>query len=215
MKIKKLIITAVTITTLTYAGIGQVSAEKEEFSPTMQITKNLTTILPDKGEVVADSGENISSYLLKKINKGHIALENGVEIGLCGEKTYLITIGINNYKNISPLKNAISDSKKIANKIESNCKNTKSYTLQNANKKSIMNTLKSVVKKATTKDSVIFYFSGHGLMIQNRSYIIPINANYKKRYSLIDIDTIKNTLESKKIKSGLMIFDAGRSRPHI
>ena len=167
MKIKKLIVTAVAITTLSYSGMGQVSAEKEKFSPTIQITKNLTTILP------------------------------------------------NNYKNVSPLKNAISDSKKIANKIESNCKNTKSYTLQNANKKSIMNTLKSVVKKATTKDSVIFYFSGHGLMIQNRSYLIPINANYKKRYSLIDIDTIKNTLESKKIKSGLMIFDAGRSRPHI
>ena len=64
MKLKKLIVTAVAITTLSYAGIGQVSAEKEEFSPTIQITKNLTTILP------------------------------------------------NNYKNVSPLKNAISDSKK-------------------------------------------------------------------------------------------------------
>ena len=217
MKLKILLLNTVIFSTIIHADLGQ--PVESPFSPTIQITKNLTTIMLNAGEVGNDSGENVTSYLLEKMKKGSIVLENGTNIGFCGEKTYVISIGINNYKNLSSLANAISDSKKMTNKIVSNCKNTKSNTIQNATETDIINALKNVSQKATSKDSIIFYFSGHGVMVNNKNYLAPVDAKANRitdiQHSFIDmsdISDISELLKFSKIKSGLMIFDAGRDK---
>jgi len=215
MKLKKLLLSTIILSTATYAGLDQ-APKLAPFSPTIQITKNLITIMPDAGKTSNDSGENVTSYLLEKINKGNIVLDNGTNIEFCGEKTYIISIGINNYKKLPSLTNAISDSKNMANTIANNCKNISNNTLQNATKKNIMTTLEDISKQATSKDTIVFYFSGHRVMINNKSYIAPVEAKTKTpidiQYSFIDMSDISKLLESSRIKSGLIIFDAGRTK---
>jgi len=215
MKLKTLILSTLTLSTLSYAGVAQVMPEP--FTPTIEIKKNITTILPPIGVVTEDKGENsIVSYLLPKIKKGKIGLENETSIGFCGEKTYIITVGMNKYKYLPSLTNSISSAKKITNKIENSCQKTKSYSLENSKKEELLNTLKSISKKMTSKDALIFCFSGHGVRYNAKDYIALAHAKPKAhdiKPTWVSIKEITSYFKATKIKSGLMIFDAGRDQP--
>ncbi|SFV70206.1 hypothetical protein MNB_SV-13-241 [hydrothermal vent metagenome] len=215
MKLKTIISTTL-LTTLIHAGIAQ-ATPKSSFTPTVEITNNLTSIFPETDVMLEDVGkQNLANYLLPKMKKGDIALDNNINIGFCGEKTYIVTIGINNYKYLPSLTNSISDAEKITNKIENNCQKTRSYTLKNSTKEEIVNKLKSISKKITAKDSLVFYFAGHGVMVNNISYLAPVEAKAKTALqvsrSFVKIDKLTNIVKSIKLKSGLMIFDAQRNR---
>jgi len=215
MKLKTLILSTLTLSTFSYAGVAQVMPEP--FSPTIEIKKNITTILPQTGAVTDDKGENnIVSYLLPKIKKGKIELENETSIGFCGEKTYIITVGINKYRYLPSLTNSISSAKTITNKIESSCQKTKSYSLENSKKEELLNTLGTISKKMTSKDTLIFYFSGHGVRYKAKDYIALAHAKPKAhdiKPTWVSIKEIASYFKATKIKSGLMIFDAGRDQP--
>jgi len=220
MKLKTLILSIITLTTLNYAGatrgLGQPTTEP--FTPTIEIKKNITTILPQIDVMLDDGGEkSIVSYLLPKIKKGKIELENETNIGFCGEKTYIVTVGINKYRYLPSLTNSISSAKKITNKIESSCQKTKSYMLENSKKEELLNTLKTISKKMTSKDALIFYFSGHGVRYDAKDYIAFTNAQHRKAHDIkrtwVSIEEIASYFKATKIKSGLMIFDAGRDQP--
>lgn len=214
MKRKLLTLSTLTLTTLSYAGLAEV--KPQPFTPIIKIKNNLTTVLPQIDVMLEDKEEkNLANYLLPKIKKGKIHLENGTNIGLCGENTYVITVGINHYKNLPSLTSSISHAQKITNKIESNCQKTKSYHLKNSKGEDIYNTLKTVSKKITSKDSLVFYFSGHGARYNGKDYIAPSNAKpnaHTLKKSWISINKIGSYFDSKKIKSGLMIFDAQRDQ---
>ena len=166
-------------------------------------------MLEDKGE------KNIVSYLLPKIKKGKVRLENETNIGFCGEKTYIVAVGINKYKHLHSLTNSISSAEKITNKIESNCQKTKSYMLQNSKKEEIYNTLKTISQKMTSKDSLIFYFSGHGVRYDTTDYIALTHSQNRQAHDIkrtwISTKEINSYFNATKIKSVLMVFDADRN----
>ena len=215
MKLKTMI-SITLLSTLIYAGgLGQ--PKSEPFTPIIEIKNNLITVFPQIDVMLEDGGEQtIVNYLVPKIKKGNIKLDNNTNIGFCGEKTYIIAIGINKYQYISSLSSSISDAEKITNKIESNCKKTKSYNLKNSKKEDIYNILKSISKKITAKDSLVFYFAGHGVMLKNISYLAPVDAKAQQisqvSRSFININELTKIVKSMKIKSGLMIFDAERDQ---
>ena len=217
MKLKTIISTTL-LSTLIYAGgtkgLGQ--PKPEPFTLIIEIKNNLITILPQIDVMLEDGGEkNLANYLLPKIKKGKLHLDNDVNIGFCGEKTYIIAIGINKYKELPSLANSISDAEKIANKIKSNCQKTKSYNLKNSKKEDIYNILKSVSQKITSKDSLVFYFAGHGVRTDGQDYLASSHAKLKPhniKRTWVSIKEVRSYFNAKKIKSGLMIFDAERDQ---
>ena len=214
MKLKLLTLSTLTLATLSYANLVQPAPNP--FTPIVEIKNNLTTILPEVGVMLEDGGEkNLANYLLPKIKKGKLHLDNNVNIGFCGEKTYIIAIGIDKYKELPSLKKSISNAEKIANKVESNCQETKSYNLKNSKKEDIEHILKSVSQKITSKDTLVFYFSGHGVRYEGQDYLAsshskPNPLNIKRTW--VSTKEVHSYFDAKKIKSGLMIFDAQREQ---
>lgn len=212
-------LTIITLSTLAFSGMGQPAEEPKEFTPEIKISSNLTTILPQIGVMLEDKGENISSYVVDKISKGQIHLNNNINIGLCGETTYIIGVGINNYKNAPHLQYAISDTEKIVNKVEENCKKTQTYVLKNASQNKILQTLENISKKVTKKDNIVFNFSGHGVRYKEKDYLLTAEAKTTKasalQYTALTLQAVEDNMKEMPIKNAIMIIDASRSRPYF
>jgi len=233
MKLTKIGLLSLSLMTLTHAEIHLVLGEKTKksntekplFTPKVEIIGNLTTIIPKENSIVQESTNgnvdilNVSSYILPKIKNGKLKIGADINTPLCGEKTYLVAVGINQYKHTRlKLREAVNDAKKIVKKIESNCKNTQTYLLLNskATQKNIKARVEEINKKATKKDTVIFFYSGNGFNYQNKNYIFSYDSKVKKDKPLINtfisVKDISSIFKSHKIKKGLMIFDACTSK---
>ncbi len=104
---------------------------------------------------------------------------------------YIIAVGVSNYKdsNIrlrSPKDDAIAiaeNFKKIASGIYGTVE-TVVLTDAQATIKSIMKALNDVVARAKAPDTVILYFAGHGITVNDKYYFLPYEA---------DITNVENT----------------------
>jgi hypothetical protein len=226
MKLTKIGLLSLGLISLTQANIyvngGLAQVKQSPFSPKIEIRNNLTTIIPQDNTVVEEGrgdfdtkARNVTNYLLPKINNGKISINNDTKIHLCGEKTYLIALGVNKYKYVDmKLQQAVNDAKKIVKKITSNCKNTETYLLLNkeATKENILKTLESISKKATKKDSIIFFYSGNGFNYNHQNYLVAydsvMNKQMPKINSFISTKSISSLFKAQQIKKGLMLFDA-------
>lgn len=89
------------------------------------------------------------------------------------ENSYLLTIGINTYENFRQLTQASKDAKDLKELLVSNGyenKHTKLISdISNPNKEKVTNGIRWLGKKATYKDAVILFFSGHGMQVENGS----------------------------------------------
>jgi len=223
MKLTKIGLITLGFLSLTHADMFiHTQAKEAQFSPKVEIHNNLTTIIPQNNTVVEERREgshgkakNVTNYLLPKLNNGKITINNDTTIHVCGEKTYLIAIGLNKYKYIGmKLQQAVNDAKNMAKKITSSCKNTETHLLldKDATKENILKTLKAINNKAGKKDSVIFFYSGNGFNYNHQNYIVAYDSAMKKDMPKIDsfVSTkkVSSLFKLEKIKKGLMIFDA-------
>ena len=175
---------------------------------------SITTIIPKENSSVMDGKENITSYILPKMNKGEIKIKKGFDIDFCGEKTYLISIGLNQYKNTNrQLIGSIDDAKNIVEKVTTQCPSTQTHLLldKKASKKNILSTLKKVHKKANKNDSILFFYSANGFSLKNRNYLLTYDSDIKNEQPLLKTflttSKVRKYFNLNKIKKGIMIFD--------
>ena len=128
---------------------------------------------------------------------------------------HLLVIGINAYDNgIPKLNNAIRDAKTV----EALLKEKYDFKEENiiglydtkASKDNILEAFDQLIKKLTTNDSLILYFSGHGELVEeiNRGYWIPVEARQGRRGSYINNTEIKDFVSACKARHILGIVDA-------
>lgn len=105
------------------------------------------------------------------------------------EPRFALVIGNNSYKGpvTEPLKNAISDSERVATALKE--VGFEVDPLINATKLQIDNAIDKLGQKLKSNKGAVgfFYFSGHGTIIDSRSYLIPIS-----RGAVSTRDDIKN-----------------------
>jgi WD40 repeat protein len=81
-------------------------------------------------------------------------------------KNYLLAIGIDNYSDWSPLKNAVNDAKSfqevLKKKYNYKEENITIITNEKATKQNIIEAFKLIIEKVGPNDKLIIYFSGHG-----------------------------------------------------
>lgn len=145
---------------------------------------------------------------------------------LCGKgTTYIITIGINDYPD-NTLINAVSDADKIQQAFSKHCENTQIFALRNktATKQAVWELLNSVSdsakKKSTTDNTILFYFSGHGVSVNNRNMMVT----YTTELTELENDTERLTFSVHKLQEkiqglganwrGLILFDSSLSHYH-
>lgn len=132
------------------------------------------------------------------------------------ENSWAICIGINSYKNLSPLEFAVNDAEEIAKVLKEQFSfpedNVKLLIDKNASKKQILKTYLELTEKTNVNDKVIFFFAGHGHTVTgNRGevgYLIPYDATQNDLSSMIRWDEITKNSELIPAKHILFLLDA-------
>ena len=80
------------------------------------------------------------------------------------QRTYALLAGVSNYNNsqISNLANTTKDVKEMQTVLKKQGAVVATVTSKYANSENIMKKLDAIVRLATPKDKIIFFFSGHG-----------------------------------------------------
>lgn len=129
-------------------------------------------------------------------------------------KTYLLTIGIDNYTTYPQLYNAVMDVKAVekllTDKYSFSENEVTTIYNERATQQQIIDAFTDLIKKLQWNDKVLIYFSGHGIFNNelNEGYWLPIDAKEGEVSTFISNSTLLKFVEEMKAKHILVIADA-------
>ncbi len=131
-----------------------------------------------------------------------------------GQKTYVVIAAVGDYKYYragqGDLRYTVNDANKLyqyfLNPLHENLPKEQVVFLKNelATKARITSALLQTFAKATEKDRVIFYFSGHGLP----NMLMPYEATGKNKLTAIDYQEIKAAFKQSRAGTKICFIDA-------
>jgi hypothetical protein len=139
-----------------------------------------------------------------------------IEKHIVGQKRLALVIGNATYQYAAELKNPLNDADDIAAVL----KNIDFEVMhrKNLDTNSFNDVLKEFGQRIQEYDVALVFFAGHGIQVDGKNYIIPINAQLKNKVDLpfeaIDVDKIVNILaDTDDNKLNVLILDACRNNP--
>jgi len=129
-------------------------------------------------------------------------------------KSYLLGIGIDDYQNFLPLKNAVKDVQDISNllvdKYEFEQANVTLLINEEATRKNIIKQLKALCTKAKVNDRILIYYSGHGYLdkVTDRGFWIPVDAEKEDESSYVSNANLRDYVKAMKSRHTLLISDS-------
>jgi hypothetical protein len=132
------------------------------------------------------------------------------------EKRLALVIGNADYPNGSSLKNPVNDANLMASTLENLGFDVMKH----------VNTSKSDMERAIYEYSIklkdykvaLFYYAGHGILVDGVNYLIPTDAILEQRMSTqfeaVDIAKLINQFEEYKDNINIVILDACRNNPY-
>jgi WD40 repeat protein len=157
-----------------------------------------------------------------KIESDPASVEIHSEHGGKNSTCYILNVGINQYKNPKMILNyARPDAesfKQVMVKGNLLFKNIEVIDLYdvNATKANILKTLEDLSSKVQQEDVFIFYYAGHGSMVDNRFFFIPTESSRLYDISALEKEAIEADLLQEKLKQikalkQLIVMDACQS----
>lgn len=127
-----------------------------------------------------------------------------------------LVIGNSTYKEV-PLRNPMNDAIEIASRL-------RSFGFEVMLKMNVkQGDMKTVIRdfgvKLKEKGGIgVFYYAGHGIQVDGKNYLIPVDANIEKRLD-IEVEAVKlqrvlNELKHANNQMNLVILDACRDNPY-
>jgi hypothetical protein len=135
-------------------------------------------------------------------------------------KKMAVLIGINNYENCGLLNYAIQDVEALRDILidpqrggyqSEYVKTLIDKESPHPHRANILNIIGSITRGANAEDSILMYFAGHGLTLDNEPYILPIDAYPNNAKTCIPIKDLQEQVEHSAANIRLMIFDACHS----
>jgi len=132
------------------------------------------------------------------------------------EQRVALVIGNNNYSGLlSKLHNPINDAKSIKEILEQ--RGFEVIYSENSTKKSINESLKKFYEAIKKGGVGMFYFSGHGVEVDGKNYLIPVDANIKEKsdteYEALPLDKITKHMQNIGNRLNIVVLDACRNDP--
>ncbi|HEX9934719.1 MAG TPA: caspase family protein, partial [bacterium] len=131
-----------------------------------------------------------------------------------GENRTALVIGNGAYA-VSPLRNPVNDARLVAAALRES-----GFTVilrENADKAQMKAAISEFGGKIRNGGVGIFYFSGHGVQVQDRNYLIPVGANieYEQHVDLeaLDVGYVSAEMENAGNRLNVIILDACRNNP--
>lgn len=126
-----------------------------------------------------------------------------------------LVIGNINYYNYSKLKNPINDAKAVKEKFENlGFEVIYKTDLGREGFKQALDEFEKVMKQGAIS---VFYYAGHGVQIDGKNYLIPIDAKIRRKRDVeleaIGLNLIVETMQITKDQAKVIILDACRTNP--
>jgi hypothetical protein len=134
---------------------------------------------------------------------------------------YAVVVGINDYasEDISDLRFCESDAQSFADVLRSTCGyggHVVTLLGKDARGELILKTLRNLAdpRFVPQRDTVVFYFSGHGAVLDGQNYLVPVDGSadpdYVKQYNL-RVDDIAALLKQGGFARQVLFLDACRN----
>ncbi len=124
-----------------------------------------------------------------------------------------LVIGNASYSSVPQLINPTNDAREVSRALQAT--SFEEIRLENADLRQMQDAVRSFGNRLSKNDVGLFYFSGHGVQVKGKNYLIPVRENIKQSFevpsSAIDADLVLATMENAKNSLNIMILDACRS----
>jgi formylglycine-generating enzyme required for sulfatase activity len=156
--------------------------------------------------------------------------DRGVLIGpapktKAGGQRWALIIGINDYANVPALRYGRSDAEALARVLVEKCGFPKDNVVLMTDAQDVRSNdfaryptrgnlrarIDLIAQVAEQNDLLIVSFSGHGLNIDGRGYLVPVDGASNDIGSVIPVSWVKEALESSPAKQRLLLLDARHS----
>src|SRR4051812_14154921 len=125
-----------------------------------------------------------------------------------------LVIGNSTYAE-SPLKNPANDARSMAKSLRD--RGFDVILRENASKKDMETAVADFGEKLTEGSTGLFFFAGHGMQVQGRNFLIPVDAKISSeqrvRLETIDVDIVLDQMAAARAKVSMVILDACRNNP--
>jgi uncharacterized caspase-like protein len=145
---------------------------------------------------------------------------SGPVFGAEGSKRLALVLGNSAYKNVSPLTNPANDATDLAQKLKS--LQFEVIVATDVGHAKMVSLLQQFKDRVTREHVALFFFAGHGVTVNNESFLIPIDAPSEIElddkgdpraeavtHHLVRMSSVLTPLEASKI--GIVFLDACRT----
>ena len=92
------------------------------------------------------------------------------------------------------------------------------YSVLDPDKRGLETTLRDFGRKASEADLVMIFFAGHGVQVNGRNYLVPIDAKLEDPrdlpYDAVPLELFLGAMSEAKV-AGITIIDACRDNPFV
>jgi uncharacterized caspase-like protein len=130
------------------------------------------------------------------------------------ERRVALVIGNGDYR-FSPLKNPLNDARAMTEALRG-VGFAVDYR-ENAGKRTMIDAIRSFVLRSGSFDVRLFYYAGHGVQVNGKNYLIPVDADIQAEEEIAakgaDVGEMLERLGRFKTGINLIILDACRNNP--
>jgi hypothetical protein len=140
----------------------------------------------------------------------------GLSLSAQAEKRLALVIGNSHYRNVPELDNPVRDGEAMAKVLRSI--GFEAEARLDLDRASFESALADFAQRADDADIALIYFAGHGIEVDGKNYLIPVDAKLatdkRARFELISLDDVLASLDGVK---GLraVFLDACRNNPFV
>jgi hypothetical protein len=126
-----------------------------------------------------------------------------------------LVIGNNAYQT-APLRNPVNDAEDMGKVLST--LGFKVILQKNVDRRAMEDSIRSFGRQLRNGGVGLFYFAGHGMQVEGRNYIIPINGRIESesdiKYEAVDAGLVLDKMEDAKNQLNIVILDACRNNPY-
>jgi len=153
-----------------------------------------------------------TSLLLLCAAVGQAAQERGIKLNV---RRLALVIGNGAYQT-APLKNSKNDAEDMAATLKK--LGFKVILKKDADQRTMEDTIRHFGRQLRNGGVGLFYFAGHGVQVEGRNYLIPVDAKIESesdvKYEAVDAGRILGKMEDAENRLNIVILDACRNNPY-
>lgn len=129
-------------------------------------------------------------------------------------KKVALVVGNSAYAE-APLRNPVNDARSIARQLRG--KGFEVLLRENVTKAQFSEAVADFGEKLAAGDTALFFFAGHGIQVQGRNYLLPVDARItseqRVRLEAMDVEAVLDQTTAARAAVSMMILDACRNNP--